>query len=145
MYNLLISLAAGLLVALAIRFGTTVGWVGSIVPGVLTAAVAYVALNLRAQKRLSADVEAALPHLERAAAAQWPARVMLGIARWRKNDVPGMQKVFEDTLKVRGNKKQGLVWCSYAWLLEHKDKHEDAVRVLARGVSANPSDDKLKS
>jgi hypothetical protein len=195
MYNLLISLAAGLLVALAIRFGTTVGWVGSIVPGVLTAAVAYVALNLRAQKRLSAvveaavaeaqarrferaiqvakgaqrfapwlfgadaaiaaligqfhwwkgDVEAALPHLERAAAAQWPARVMLGIARWRKNDVPGLQKVFEDTLKVRGNKKQGLVWCSYAWLLEHKDRHDDAVRVLARGVSANPSDDKLKS
>jgi tetratricopeptide (TPR) repeat protein len=194
-YNLLISLAAGLLVALAIRFGTSVGWVGAVIPGLLTAAIAYVALNLRAQKRLSAvveaavaeaqarrfdraiqvargatryapwlfgadaaiaaligqfhwwkgDTEAALPHLERAAAGQWPARVMLAIARWRKRDVPAMKKVFEDTLKVRGNKKQGLVWCSYAWFLEREDQHDEAVRVLARGVEANPTDDKLKS
>jgi tetratricopeptide (TPR) repeat protein len=195
MYNLIISLAAGLLVALAIRFGTSVGWVGAVIPGLLTAAVAYVALNLRAQKRLSAivegavaeaqarrfdraiqvaksasplapwlfgadaalaaligqfhwwkgDTEAALPYLERAAAGQWPARVMLAIARWRKRDLPGMRSVFDGTLKVRGNKKQGLVWCSYAWFLEREDQHDEAVRVLARGVEANPTDDKLKS
>ncbi len=195
MYNLLISLAAGLLVALAIRFGTTVGWIGAFIPGLLTAAIAYVALNMRAQKRLSAiveaavaeaqarrfdravqvakgalrfgpwlfgseaavaaligqfhwwkgDTEAALPHLERAAAGQWPARVMLAIARWRKHDEAGMRKVLESTLKARGNKKQGLLWCVYAWLLEREDHHDEAVRVLARGVSANPKDDKLKS
>lgn len=195
MYNLLISLATGLVVALAIRFGTTVGWVGAVIPGVLAAAIAYVALNLRAQKRLQAIVEsavaeaqarrfdraiqlaksaapvtpwlfgaeaavaalvgqflwwkgdkdAALPYLERAAASQWPARVMLAIARWQRRDLAGMRKVFEDTLKARGNKKQGLVWCSYAWLLDQRDAHDEAVRVLARGVGANPSDDKLKS
>jgi tetratricopeptide (TPR) repeat protein len=195
MYNLLLSLAAGLLVALAIRFGTSVGWVGSVVPGFLAAAIAYVALNLRAQKRLQAavegavaeaqarrfdraiqlargaqamspwlfgadaaiaaligqfhwwkgDQEAAVPHLERAARAQWPARVMLAIARWRKKDLVGMRAVFEDTLKVRGNKKQGLVWCAYAWFLEKENRHDDAVSVLGRGVAANPSDEKLKS
>jgi tetratricopeptide (TPR) repeat protein len=195
MYNLLISLAAGLLVAFAIRFGTSVGWVGSIIPGVLAAAVAYVALNLRAQKRLSAtvdaavaeaqarrfdraiqlakqaqpmapwlfgadaaiaaligqfhwwkgDTEAALPYLERAATAQWPARVMLAIARWRRRDLAAMRKVFEETLKVRATKKQGVVWCAYAWLLDREDQHDEAVKVLARGVSANPTDDKLKS
>ena len=160
MYNLVISLAAGLVVALAIRFGTSVGWVGSVIPGLLAAAIAYVALNLRAQKRLSAtvdaavaeaqarrfdraiqlakqaqpmspwlfgadaaiaaligqfhwwkgDTEAALPYLERAATAQWPARVMLAIARWRRRDLAGMRKVFEETLKVRATKKQGVVW-----------------------------------
>ena len=59
MYNLLISLAAGLLVAVAIRLGGF-GWVAVIIPGVLGTAIAYVALNLRAQKRLSAKIEAAV-------------------------------------------------------------------------------------
>src|SRR3990172_5517540 len=59
MYNLLISLAAGLLVAVAMGLGGF-GWVAVIIPGVLATAVAYVALNLRAQKRLSAKIEAAV-------------------------------------------------------------------------------------
>jgi tetratricopeptide (TPR) repeat protein len=194
MYNLVISLAAGLLIAAAVRLGGF-GWAAVIIPGALAAAIAYIALNLRAQKRLSARIEAAvaeaqarrfdraiqiakgtlamgpwlfgtraavsaligqflwwkgeneaaLPYLEAAAAGQWPARVMLAIARWRKHDMEGMRKIFETTLKGRGNRKQGLLWCAYAWLLEKEDRHEDAVRVLARGVGANPSDEKLKS
>lgn len=194
MYNLLLSLAAGFAVAVAIRLAGF-GWVAVIVPGVLAAAIAYVALNLRAQKRLSAVVEAAvadaqarrfdraiqqakgafalnrwlfgaeaavaaligqfmwwkgeqegaLPYLERAAKSQWPARMMLAIARWRKRDLAGMQKVFEDTLKGRGNRKQGLLWCAYAWLLDKENRHDEAVRVLARGVEANATDEKLKS
>jgi tetratricopeptide (TPR) repeat protein len=194
MYNLLLSLAAGFAVAVAIRLGGF-GWVAVIVPGVLASAIAYVALNLRAQKRLSAmveaavadaqarrfdraiqqakaafalnrwlfgaeaavaaligqflwwkgDQEAAVPYLERAAAGQWPARVMLAIARWRKRDAAAMEKVFEDTLKTRANRKQGLVWCAYAWLLDREDRHDQAVKVLARAVDANPSDEKLKS
>ncbi len=195
MYNLLISLVAGVVIALAVRFGTSVGWIGAIAPGVLAAAIAYVVLNLRGQKRLSAmvdaavaeaqarrfdraiqlakgalvmgpwlfganaavsaligqfqwwkgDQEAALPYLERAAKAQWPARVMLAIARWRRRDLAGMQQVFEETLKGRATRKQGLVWCAYAWFLEKESRHDEAVRVLGRGVSANPSDEKLKS
>jgi tetratricopeptide (TPR) repeat protein len=194
MYNLLISLAAGLLVAIGIRLAGF-GWVAVIVPGVLMAAIAYVALNLRAQKRLSAmvdaavaeaqarrfdraiqvakgalvmgpwlfgaeaaiaaligqfhwwkgDHEAALPYLQKAARGQWPARVMLAVARWRKRDLAGMKQVFEETLKARGNRKQGLLWCSYGWFLEKENLHDDAVRVLGRAVAANPSDDKLKS
>lgn len=195
MFNLLISLAAGLLVAVAIRFGTSLGWIASIIPGILAAAIAYVALNLRGQKRLTAavdaavaeaqarrfdraiqlakgalamkswmfgteaavsalvgqfhwwkgDQDAALPYLERASKAQWPARVMLAIARWKRHDLPGMEKVFEETLKTRGAKKQGLVWCAYAWFLEKENRHDDAVRVLGRGASINPSDDKVKT
>ncbi len=195
MYNLLLSLGAGLLVAIAIRFGTSFGWVSAIIPGVLAAAIAYVGLNLRGQKRLNAiiesavaeaqarrfdraiqvakradalngwlfgseaavaaligqfhwwkgDQEAALPYLEKASKAQWPARMMLAIARWRRRDIAGMEKVFEETLKARGTKKQGLVWCAYAWFLEKENRHDDAVRVAARGVAANPTDEKLKS
>ncbi len=195
MLNLVISLAAGLLVAVAIRFGTSLGWIASIIPGVLAAAIAYVALNLRGQKKLTAAIEsavaeaqarrfdraiqiakgalemkrwmfgteaavaaligqfhwwkgdqdAALPFLERAAKAQWPARVMLAIARWKRRDIPGMESVFEETLKTRGAKKQGLVWCAYAWFLEKENRHEDAVRVMGRAATVNPTDDKVKT
>ncbi len=54
MYNLLISLAAGLGVTLAIRFGTNVGWVGSVLPGLLALGVAYVLLARRSWKQLEA-------------------------------------------------------------------------------------------
>jgi tetratricopeptide (TPR) repeat protein len=194
MYNLLLSLAAGFLVALAIRLGGF-GWVAVIVPGVLATAIAYVALNLRAQKKLTAIVEgavadaqarrfdraiqqakggfalgkwlfgadaaiaaligqfmwwkgeqdAAVAYLERAAAGQWPARIMLAVARWKKRDLAGMEKVFEDTLRARGNKKQGLVWCAYAWFLDKEGRHDDAVKVMGRAAGANPTDDKVKS
>jgi hypothetical protein len=194
MYNLLLSLAAGLLIAIAVRLAGF-GWVAVIVPGALAATIAYVALNMRAQKRLSAmvdaavaeaqarrfdraiqlakgalvmgpwlfgstaavnaligqflwwkgDNEAAVPYLERAPSGQWPARMMLAIHRWRKRDVPAMQRIFEETVKGRGNRKQGLVWCAYAWFLEKEDRHDDAIRVLGRGTAANPSDEKLKS
>jgi tetratricopeptide (TPR) repeat protein len=54
MYNLLISLAAGLAVTLAIRFGSNVGWVGSILPGLLALGVAYFVLARRSWKQLEA-------------------------------------------------------------------------------------------
>lgn len=195
MLNLLLSLAAGILVALAVRFGTSLGWIASIIPGVLAAAIAYVALNLRGQKRLTATIEAAVaeaqarrfdraiqiakgaldlkhwmfgsegavaaligqfhwwkgdhdaavPYLEQASKAQWPARMMLAIARWKRRDVSGMEQIFEQTLKTRGARKQGLVWCAYAWFLEKENRHDDAVRVLGRGASLNPSDEKVKT
>ena len=63
-----------------------------------------------------------------ALAGQWPARLMLAIALWKKRDLSGMQQILEETLKGRGNRKQGLVWCAYAWLLEKEDRHEEAVR-----------------
>lgn len=194
MYNLLISLAAGLLIAVAIRVAGF-GWVAVVVPGVLAAAIAYVALNVRAQKRLQAIIEvavaeaqarrfdraiqlakgalvlktwlfgseaaisaligqfhwwkgdndAAVPYLEKAPAGQWPARMMLAISRWRKRDLAGMERIFEETVKGRGNRKQGLLWCAYAWFLEKEGRHDDAVRALGRGATANPSDEKLKS
>lgn len=194
MINLLLSVAAGVVVAVAIGL-LGFGWVAVIVPGVLGLAIAYVGLNLRSQKRLTAVVEAAVaeaqarrldraiqlaraglplgrwifgaraalsaligqflwwkseqeaavPWLEQAPAAQWPARVMLAVARWKKRDVPAMRTLLEQTVKSRSGRKQGLVWCAYAWLLEKEGQHDDAVRVLGRAVQANPSDEKLKS
>ena len=89
------------------------------------------------------DVDAALPHLEKAFSRHWIARGMLGAARYRKRDVAGATKVLEDAVKV--NKKEGVLWSLYAWILEKEGRHEEAIRVLGRGAAANPSDEKLKA
>lgn len=89
------------------------------------------------------EFDRAQPHLEKSFSRHWLARAMLGVSRWRRRDLAGMEKVFEATVKT--NKKEGLVWCVYAWLLEREERHDDAVKVLGRGAAQNPSDEKLKS
>jgi tetratricopeptide (TPR) repeat protein len=68
---------------------------------------------------------------------------MLGAARYRKRDVAGATKVLEEAVKV--NKKEGVLWSLYAWILEKEGRHEEAIRILGRGAAANPSDEKLKA
>jgi hypothetical protein len=46
---------------------------------------------------------------------------------------------------VKANKKEGVLWSLYGWILEKEDRHEQAIAVLGRGVAANPSDEKLKT
>jgi tetratricopeptide (TPR) repeat protein len=193
MYNLLISLAVGLAVALAIRFGTNVGWVGSVVPGVFAFGLAYFLLARRTFRQVEAlfeevkkDVmgkrveravqtlqrgfalapwqflvatqlhsqlgvlfyvrekyDAAQPHLEKSYGKHWVARVMLALVRYRRRDLDGARKAFEET--VKSNKKEGLAWASYAWVLEKEGRHADAVEVMGRAAKANPSDEKVKA
>ncbi len=91
---------------------------------------------------LKQELDAALPHLEKSFSKNWVARGMLGAARYRKQDVAAATKVLDDA--VSSNKKEGVLWALYAWILEKEDKHEQAIAVLGRAVAANPSDDKLK-
>jgi tetratricopeptide (TPR) repeat protein len=193
MYNLLISIAAGLVVSLALALGTELGLAAAIFPGILATAIAYFVLARRTWKRLEglfeamqrevqaqrfdkavqtlqagfalapwqflvasqlhsnigvllylkSDVDAALPHLEKSFARNWVARGMLGAARYRKRDLEGTTKILGDA--VKSNKKEGVLWSLYAWILEKEDRHEEAIAVLGRAVQANPSDEKLKS
>jgi tetratricopeptide (TPR) repeat protein len=193
MYNLFISLAAGVAVAFAIRLGTGFGWAGAALPGALAAVATYLLLARRSWRKLEAvfeetqrelqaqrferaiqtlerafplapwqflvasqlhsqigvlhyvlkDFDKALPHLEKSFSRHWVARAMLGVQRWRQRDLPAMKQTFEDAVKA--NKKEGLVWCTYAWLLHREGRQDDAVQVLGRGAAANPSDEKLKA
>jgi tetratricopeptide (TPR) repeat protein len=193
MYNLLISLAVGLAVTLSVRFGTSVGWVGSILPGLLALVVSYFLLARRTWKQLEAvmgavqkdllaqkfdkaiatlqggfalapwqflvasqlhsqigvlryvrqDFAGAQPHLEKSFSRHGVARAMLALTHYRKKDLAGMRKVFEDAAK--DNKKEGLVFAAWAWVEEKEGNHDQAIAVLARGLKANPGDEKLKS
>ncbi len=92
---------------------------------------------------LRQEFDAALPHLEKSFSRNWIARGMLGATRYRKRDLAGARKVLEDAVKV--NKKEGVLWSLYAWVLEKEDRHADAIAVLGRAVQANASDEKLKA
>ncbi|HET9555093.1 MAG TPA: tetratricopeptide repeat protein [Anaeromyxobacteraceae bacterium] len=54
MYNLLLSLAAGAVVATAIALGTSFGWVAAVFPGLVVATALYVYVAYRIRKRLDA-------------------------------------------------------------------------------------------
>jgi tetratricopeptide (TPR) repeat protein len=74
MYNLLISVAAGALVAVAISLGTSFGWVAAFFPGLVVATACYVYVAFRVRKRLetiNATVQKELTarHVEKAVAA----------------------------------------------------------------------------
>jgi tetratricopeptide (TPR) repeat protein len=193
MYNLLISIAVGLVVAVALARGTDFGLAAAILPGVLAFAVSYFVLARRSWKKLERvfdamqkdvqarkldkavltlqggfalapwqflvasqlhsnigillylkdDLEGALPHLEKSFSRHWVARGMLGVARYRKRDLGGARKVLDDG--VKSNKKEGVLWSVYAWILEKEGRHDEAISLLSRAVAANGSDEKLKS
>jgi tetratricopeptide (TPR) repeat protein len=92
---------------------------------------------------LRQDMDAALPHLEKSFSRNWIARGMLAVSRYKKRDLDGMRKIFEGALK--SNKKEGVLWSAYAWILEKEGRHEEAIRVLGRGVAVNKADEKLKT
>ncbi len=92
---------------------------------------------------VTGDTDAALPHLEKSFSRNWIARAMLGVARYRSRDLAGATRVFDEAVKA--NKKEPLLWQVYAWILEKEDRHADAIALLGRASSANPSDEKLKS
>jgi tetratricopeptide (TPR) repeat protein len=193
MYNLLLSLAAGLAVTLGVRLGTGLGWAGTVVPGAIAAVAAYLGLARRSWKKLEAlfeetqkelqaqrfekallvlergfalapwqflvasqlhsqigvllyvrkEFDKALPHLRKSFSRHGVARAMLAVQLWRRKDLAGMEKAFAEASKA--NKKEGILWCVYAWVLDKEGRHEEAVKVLGRGAAANPSDEKLKA
>ncbi len=89
------------------------------------------------------EFDAALPHLEKSFSRHWLARAMLATSRYRKRDLDGAVKVFEEAVKA--NKKEGLLWATYAWCLDKEGRHDEAVAVMGRAAKANPSDDKVKA
>lgn len=89
------------------------------------------------------DFDAALPHLEQGYVRNYMARAMLACHHFRQKDTARMRAAFEQAVKY--GKKDGLVWSVYAYCLQKLGERDEAMKVLARGVEANPSDERLKS
>lgn len=93
-------------------------------------------------KHLFKDSDGALAAFKKSSQRNYFARAMQGAIYFQKKDFAAMREAFEAAVK-HGN-KEGLMWAAYAWCLVQNKQSDDALKVLARAVEANPSDEKLK-
>ncbi len=87
--------------------------------------------------------DAAMASFAKTTERSYLARAMQAAILFQRKDYPGMQKSFEAA--VKHGKKDGMVWAAYAWCLQQNKDVDGALKVLARGVAENPSDEKLKN
>ncbi len=173
MLNLLIALAVGLLVTLLIKVAGFAIWAG-VVPGTLAFIGCYIflarrialkvqALSKSAEKELSAQptnqrerqqrIEKAIKLLEEGLAYErWQflvgpdnfmAKALHAALFYQRKEYDKMERAFESA--VKSGKKEAVVWAAYAWCLGQIKEKEKAMKVMARAVAANPSDEKLKA
>lgn len=93
-------------------------------------------------KHLFKDYDGALASFQKASARNYFAKAMQAAIYFQRKDFGAMQSSFEAAVK-HGN-KESLMWAAYAWCLIQNKKDDEALKVLSRGVEANPSDEKLK-
>lgn len=93
-------------------------------------------------KYMVKDVDGALPELAKSNPRNYLASAMRGAIAFQKKDFPAMEKNFEAA--ITHGKKEGLMWAAYAWCLMQNKEKDKAIKVFARAVAANPSDEKLK-
>jgi tetratricopeptide (TPR) repeat protein len=93
-------------------------------------------------KYLFKDFDGAMASFVKTSARNYFARAMQAAIFFQKKDFVAMEKAFEDA--VNHGKKESLMWAAYAWCLTQNKESEKAIKVLARGVENNPSDEKLK-
>jgi tetratricopeptide (TPR) repeat protein len=94
-------------------------------------------------KYLFEDYDGAKAAFAKASSRDYYVQAMQGALAFKKKDFPAMETAFEAA--VTHGKKEGLMWATYAWcLLQNKEK-DKALKVLARAVEQNPSDEKLKA
>lgn len=200
MYNLLISLAVGIAIALGIKLVGYSLWAG-LIPGTLAFAFTFILLARRVAKRIQVlmdavqkefatqatnqkeatqkveravkmleqglvydkwqlmvgpelhaqigmlkymvkDLDGAQAHFSKSGPRNYMAKALEGALHYQRKNFTAMEASFEAAVKT--GKKESVIWAAYAWcLLQNKDK-DKALKVLARAVETNPSDEKLK-
>lgn len=94
-------------------------------------------------KYMTGDLDGAEQNFKKSSPRNGLALAMEGALKYRKKDFAGMEKSFEAATKAQ--KKEPMIWAAYAWcVLQQKDK-DKALKILARAVETNPSDEKLKN
>jgi tetratricopeptide (TPR) repeat protein len=94
-------------------------------------------------KYMSKDLDGAERHFDKASPRNYMAKAMQGAMYYQRKDFKKMKSAFEAA--VTSGKKEPLVWAVYAWCLVQNKEKDEALKVLGRGVEANPSDEKLKN
>jgi tetratricopeptide (TPR) repeat protein len=93
-------------------------------------------------KYMAKDLDGAKAAFAKASPRNYMAKAMEGALHYQRKDYPAMEASFEAAVKT--GKKESIVWAAYAWCLLQIKEKDKALRVLARAVETNPSDEKLK-
>lgn len=201
MYNLLISIAVGAVIAVAIRL-LQFPLLAGIIPGVIAFAATFILLGRRLQGRIAAlgeavkkelsampanqreqkvklekavkileeglrygkwqflvgpsihsqigqlrytfkDYDGALEHFKQGSPRDYYGKAMEGALWYQRKDPAKMEAAFEEA--VKHGKKEAIVWAVYAWCLLQLKEKDKALKVMARAVEANPTEEKLKA
>jgi tetratricopeptide (TPR) repeat protein len=89
------------------------------------------------------DYPRAEVHLVKANARNFMAKALHAALFYQRKEYDRMERAFESA--VKSGKKEAVVWAAYAWCLSQIKQKEKAMKVMARAVAANPSDEKLKA
>jgi len=201
MYNLLISFAVGVVIAVAIRL-LQFPLLAGIIPGFIAFGATFVLLGRRLQKRITAlgeavkkelssmsanqreqkvkldkavkileeglrysnwqflvgsslhsqigqlkytfkDYDGALEHFRKGNPRDYFGKAMEGALWFQRKDPKKMEAAFEEA--VKHGKKEAIVWAVYAWCLGQLKEKDKALKVMARAVDTNPTEEKLKA
>ena len=110
--------------------------------GISSSLHANIGVLLYVQKKF----DEAEPHLRKSAGTLlrlWQAQAMLAALLFRKKQYDEMEKVFDGA--KRGNKSETLLYAVHAWCENQRGEKKKAIEILQKGMSENPSDEKLKT
>jgi tetratricopeptide (TPR) repeat protein len=94
-------------------------------------------------KYMVKDLPGAQVHFAKSGPRNYMAKAMEGALNYRLENFTAMEASFEAAVKT--GKKDAVIWAAYAWCLVQRKDKDKALRVLARAVETNPSDEKLKA
>lgn len=94
-------------------------------------------------KFLVKDLDGAIEAFTQGSSRNGLAKAMQASAYFQKKDTAAMEKAFEAA--VTATASDGMLWAAYAWCLKQLKEDDRAQAILARGVAANPKDEKLKA
>ena len=100
-------------------------------------------MQLGVLQYVSGDLDAALSELEQTGSRPWEGPAFLGCTHFKKHKDDAMVRAFERAVKT--GKKESLAWTVYAWCLQSRNRRDQAVAVLKRGVDKVPADARLKA
>ncbi|WP_224363099.1 tetratricopeptide repeat protein [Hyalangium versicolor] len=94
-------------------------------------------------KYMVKDLDGAQAHFAQSGPRNYMAKAMEGALHYQRKNYTGMEASFEAAVKT--GKKDAVIWAAYAWCLVQIKERDKALRVLARAVEINPTDEKLKA
>jgi tetratricopeptide (TPR) repeat protein len=92
---------------------------------------------------VSKNFDQAQQHLSKASPRNYMAKAMQGALYYQRKDYSNMEAAFEQA--VKSGKKEAIVWAVYAWCLVQIKDRDKALKVMARAVETNPTEEKLKA